>query len=92
MTTDRGCVQVAPDCLVQALQHEAVEQLGLAGGELVLDFSAVVRIDAAAARALEELADRADRVSVKVVLRGANVGIYRALKLLKLTSRFSFVS
>ncbi len=77
---------------VDTLLQEAVESLGHAQGELVVDLSSVARIDVAAARALEELADRADRVPVKVMLRGANVGIYRALKLLKLAPRFSYLS
>ena len=34
----------------------------------------------------------ADDKGVKVVLRGVNVGVYKVLKLVKLTSRFSFVS
>lgn len=77
---------------VQTLLQEAVESLDHAQGELVVDLSSVARIDAAAARALEELADRADRVPVKVILRGVHVGIYRALKLLKLAPRFSYLS
>lgn len=72
-----------PMCL-----QEAIEKLNCAGGESVLDFSSVDRIDAAEARALEELADRS---SVPVTLRGVNIGVYRALKLLKLAHRFSFV-
>jgi len=66
-----------------------IEELNCAGGESVLDFSSVDRIDAAAARALEELADRS---SVPITLRGVNIGVYRALKLLKLAERFSFAS
>lgn len=58
-------------------------------GEAVLDFSSVERIDAAAARALEELADGS---SVKITLRGVNIQVYRALKLLKLAERFSFLT
>jgi anti-anti-sigma regulatory factor len=77
MTTNPMCIQ------------EAVEKLNRGGGESVLDFSSVDRIDAAAVRALEELADRS---SVRITLRGVNIGIYRALKLLKLADRFSFVS
>jgi anti-anti-sigma regulatory factor len=92
MTTNAVCIQVDPDCMVQTLQHEAVETLDRAGGELVLDFSSVLKIDAGAAGALEELAGLADRSSVKVALRGVNIGIYRALKLLKLAQRFSFLS
>jgi hypothetical protein len=43
-------------------------------------------------RALEELAALADAKSVKVVLRAVNVDIYRVLKLMKLTGRFSFLT
>jgi anti-anti-sigma regulatory factor len=73
-----------PICL-----QEAIEKWSCAGGESVLDFSSVDRIDAATARALEELADRS---SVRITLRGVNIGVYRALKLLNLAHRFSFVS
>jgi anti-anti-sigma regulatory factor len=92
MTTNAVCIQVDPNCLVQTLQHEAVEKLKAAEGELVLDFSSVLKIDAGAARAMEELADLADRQSARVALRGVNIAIYRALKLLKLAPRFSFLS
>ena len=57
---------------------------------MVLDFSAVRRIDPNAVKALEELAGLADDRSVKVVLRAVNMDIYRVLKLLKLAPRFSF--
>ena len=77
--------------LVAALQ-EVTKKLDSAAGEAVLDFSAVRRIDPGVLRALEELADMADEKSVKVVLRGANVDVYKVLKLVKLTRRFSFVN
>jgi anti-anti-sigma regulatory factor len=62
------------------------------GGEQVvtLDFSAVARIDGNVVRALEKLADLTDERSVKVVLRAVNVDVYRVLKQLRLTERFSF--
>ena len=41
---------------------------------------------------MAELASIAEDKSIKVVLRGVNVEIYRVLKLLKLASRFSFGS
>jgi len=91
MTTPM-CIQVDPDCMVHTLQHEAVEQLNRAGGELVLDFAFVVKIDAGAARAMEELAGLADRSSARVTLRSVNTAIYRALTLLNLAKRFSFSS
>jgi anti-anti-sigma regulatory factor len=85
-------IHVNPDLLVQELRQEALEALTRAGGELVLDFSTVVKIDAAMATAMEELADRGARSSVLVGLRGVNVGIYRALKLLNVANKFSFLS
>ncbi|MGD0775239.1 MAG: STAS domain-containing protein [Candidatus Solibacter sp.] len=72
--------------------QEAVEKVNGAQSEVIVDFSAVPRIDGNAVRALEELAALADAKSVKVVLRAVNVDIYRVLKLMKLTGRFSFLT
>ena len=77
--------------VVEGLQ-EAGEKLDSVEGEVALDFSSVRRIDASGLRAMEELAGRADAKGVKVVLRGVDVAVYKALKLVKLGSRFSFVS
>jgi len=74
------------------LLQEAGERLDGAEGEAVLDFSAVRRVDASTLRALEELARMAEKKAVKVVLRGVDVDVYKVLKLVKLTRRFSFVS
>ncbi|MGB8770523.1 MAG: STAS domain-containing protein [Candidatus Korobacteraceae bacterium] len=79
------------ETVTHALQ-EAREKLESAEGDLCLDFSSVRRIDPNALRAMEKLADLADEKSVKVVLRGVNVDIYKVLKLVKLTSRFSFAT
>jgi len=76
--------------VVPALQ-EATSGLDGAQGEVVLDFSSVRRIDSGALRALEEFARVADEKAVKIVLRGVNVDVYKVLKLVKLTQRFSFV-
>jgi anti-anti-sigma regulatory factor len=78
------------DSVVSALQS-AQEKLEGAEGELVLDFSAVRRIDTSALKALERLAGVADDKDVKVVLCGVNVVTYKVLKLMKLTPRFSFL-
>jgi len=43
-------------------------------------------------RALQTLAATADEKTVKVVLRGVNIEIYKVLKLVKLARRFSFVT
>ena len=92
MTMNAVYIKVDPERIVHALREEAVEKVNGADGEVILDFSSVLRIDSNAAGAMEELAVLAGDRSVKVVLRGVNVGIYRVLKLLKLTGRFRFVT
>jgi anti-anti-sigma regulatory factor len=77
--------------VVPTLQ-EAGEKLDSAQGETVLDFSSVRRIDSSALRALEEFVRLAEEKTVKVVLRGVNIDVYKVLKLMKLTRRFSFVN
>ena len=72
--------------------QEAGKKLDGTEGEVVLDLSSVRRIDASALVAIEELARTAGEKSVKVALRGVNVDVYKVLKLVKLTNRFSFVN
>ncbi len=74
-----------------ALQ-EAGEKLESVQGELVLDFSSVLRLDSRSVRAMEEFASMAAEKGIKVVLRGVNVGVYKVFKLVELASRFSFVN
>ena len=75
---------------VDILLQEAVDKLERPGGDLVLDFSSVRRIDCGVLRALEKFAALAGEKSVTPVLRGVNVHLYKTLKLLKLAGRFSF--
>jgi len=84
-------LKVDEERVVQALQ-EAGEKLDTAEGELMLDFSSVLRIDVSGLMALEQFAGRADDKGVKVALRGVNVSVYKVLKLVKLTARLSFVN
>ena len=72
------------------LIQDAVDKVTNGEREVSLDFSGVDRIDGNVVRALEELADLADARSGAVVLHGVNVDVYRVLKQLKLTDRFSF--
>jgi anti-anti-sigma regulatory factor len=74
--------------LVQSLQ-EVIDKLAGAGSEVVLDCSSVNRLDPAALKTLEKLAGQADDKSVKIVLRGVNIDVYKVLKLMKLAARFS---
>jgi anti-anti-sigma regulatory factor len=91
MTTNAECIKIDPDSVLHVLQQEAVDHVNGGPGEVILDFSSVLRIDSNAAGALEQLAGLAGEKSVKVVLRGVNVDIYKVLKLLKLAKRFAFV-
>ena len=52
----------------------------------------VAAIRAGQVGSVEELIDRAENQSVKVVLHGVNVDIYKVLKLIKLAARFSFAT
>ena len=70
--------------------EDAVQKINGGEQEVMLDFSAVARIDGHVIRALEELAGLAEERSVKVVLYFVNIDIYRMLKQLKLTERFTF--
>jgi anti-anti-sigma regulatory factor len=70
--------------------REAIGRLDGAEGEVVLDFSAVQRIDSRALEAIGTLAASAEGKGVQVVLRGVNVAVYKVLKLMRLEPRFSF--
>lgn len=84
-------IKVDEDRVVETLQ-EAREKLKSAEGEVMLDFSAVRRIDSSGLLAVEDFASAAEEKSVKVTLRGVNVDVYKVFKLAKLTPRFSFVN
>ncbi|MGB7555339.1 MAG: STAS domain-containing protein [Candidatus Korobacteraceae bacterium] len=91
MTTNAECLEIDGERVVETLQT-ASETLDSVKGDVVLDFSSVRRVDPSVIRALEKFASVADGKAVKVVLRGVNVDIYKVLKLVKLTSRFSFLA
>jgi len=55
-----------------------------------LDFSDVARVDIHGLAAIEELAAKTGKKSLRVTLRAVNVAIYKVLKLSRLSSRFSF--
>jgi len=92
MTSKAEWIHIDPERVLDALQQEAVEKVNSGQGEAILDFSSVRRIDSNVAGAMEQLAGLAEDRSVKVVLRAVNADIYKVLKLLKLTQRFSFLT
>jgi len=83
-------VNIEEERVISAMK-EAAEKLDQAGGEMVLDFVSVRRIDSSSLQAMEGLASLAAQKSVKVVLRGVNVDVYKVLKLVKLAPRFCFM-
>jgi anti-anti-sigma regulatory factor len=91
MTGNAEWIKIGPERVLQTLEQEAVDKVNSSPGEVVLDFSAILRIDTKAVQALEQLAGLAAEKSVKVVLRAVNVDVYKVLKLLKLTGRFVFL-
>jgi anti-anti-sigma regulatory factor len=84
-------LKIDAEHVAQSLQQVG-ENLGSAEHEVTLDFSAVRRIDPGALKAMERLAVVADEKAVKVVLCGVDVKVYKVLKLVKLTPRFSFLT
>ncbi len=72
--------------------QDACDRLYTTEGDVVLDFSSVQRINPATIDAMEELADKADDLGVRLVLRGVNVEVYKVLKLVRLTPHFLFVN
>ena len=84
VTLDGACVA--------ASLREARDRFESAEGELVLDCSAVSRLDDAGLRAMEELAAAAEEKGVKLALRAVNIDVYRVLKLTKLTPRLLFIN
>jgi anti-anti-sigma regulatory factor len=90
MSTTEMLLSIEEERVVATLQ-EIAKGLDGSAGEAVLDFSAVRRIDSSALQALQDLVRVADDKAVTVVLRGVNVDVYKVLKLVKLTERFSFV-
>lgn len=73
-----------------AVLRDAAKKLSEGQGVTPLDLSFVRRIPPGAVAALESLARTADEKGVNVVLHGVNVDVYKVLKLVKLTRRFSF--
>lgn len=91
MATGAAAVEIDATCVATALQ-EVLRNLETAETEIMLDFSAVHRMDASALRALQQLADAAEEKKIKVVLRGISAEVYRVLRLLDAAQRFSLAN
>ena len=91
MTTIAMLHKVNGESLAQEL-IEVREKLNSADGEVILDFTAVRRVDPSGLSALEAFAGAADEKAVKVALQGVNVDVYKVLKLARLSTRFSMLN
>ena len=91
MTTTAEVERVNGESAEQALDDVRAKLAGTEGN-VILDFSSVRRVDHRWLRAIEDLANAADEKSVKISLQDVNVGVYKVLKLARLTERFSFVN
>ena len=77
---------------VQAGLEKARTMLDKASGELILDLTTVPRLAARDLQSLDGLAAVANQKGVTIVLRGVGTTLYKVLKLMKLSSRFSFAN
>ena len=68
------------------------ETLGASNADVVLDFSKLARVDASAIAALQQFASKAEQKGANVTLKNVNVDVYKVLKLVKLTRRFTFAN
>ena len=89
MATNSGSHNINGEGVAAVLQ-EALEKLNGDGGDVVVDFSSVRRIDPTALRALESFVASINGRASEVVLRGVNIDVYKVLKLTKLAPRFFF--
>lgn len=71
---------------------EAAQKLATGNGDIILDFSAVRRLDVELLHGLEDVVGIAGQKAAKITLRNVNIDVYKVLKLMKLTRRLSFVN
>ncbi len=92
MTANTTLHRLDPADLARSLDEarQALDQLD--DGELLIDFSAVHRIDTAGVRALGTLVASVDDRTVRVTARAVAVDVYKVLKLTGLADRLSFMS
>ncbi len=89
MATVAELIAIDPQNVTRSLL-QAAEKLSSTPAAATVDFTSVPKIDAGGVHALEQVARIANEQSVRVVLRGVSVDVYKVLKLVKLTQRFSF--
>lgn len=72
--------------------ESAITKLSSGASELVLDFSSVRKLDAAALERLNDIAATASEKNVQIVLRGVTIDVYRVLKTAQIAAEFVFLN
>ena len=85
-------VMVKVDEAMGPLLHAAEDKLSGEVSEVLVDMSAVRRVNASAVGALQAFLELAEVRGIRVGLRGVHVEVYKVLKLVKLASRLTFVN
>ncbi len=80
------------DQKIDGVLSAAADKLNGNVGEVLLDLSAVHRVDPRGVHAIEEFVTRAQTRGVKVGVRLTDVDVYKVLKLVKLAPLFVSVS
>jgi len=83
-------IRIEPERASESLRRIR-EEVVAANGEVALDLSLLARIDSSALREMELLARAAEEKNAKPAVHGANIEIYKVLKLARLSERFRFV-
>jgi anti-anti-sigma regulatory factor len=76
--------------LMESLR-QAQSRLSSADEDVALDLSSVRRIGPGVLKHLQGLARMSESTKTRVTLRGVSVDVYKVLKLMRLSSHFSFV-
>jgi anti-anti-sigma regulatory factor len=92
MTANTTLHRIDPGEVARSLSEARPALDQLHDGELLLDFSAVHRIDTAGVRALGDLVTSVGDRTVRLTARAVCVSVYKVLKLTGLADRLSFMS
>ncbi len=82
-------IRIEENLLPEAVESARIK-LDQADSQVVMDFSLVQRLDTRLLASMSDLASIAKAKDNSITLHAVNVEVYKALKLARLTSSFSF--
>jgi anti-anti-sigma regulatory factor len=89
MPMNTETVEVDPTRFVECIE-DAILQVVRGETQVILDISALQRLDAAGLKGIEKLVEIAEAKGVRPIVRGARVEAYKVLKLLGLANRLTY--